>query len=155
MPRGLSKTALNEINALSTGEAFLFLMTIVHDSGTVRVVNNNEDVLSRGNIFTAYPFAIVLNADDEDTLPVIQLSIDNVDRLLVEAVRAAQTAPIVQLELILSSFPDIVEISIPDMALRNVSYNAITMTGTLYVGDILNQRYPEGSVTPQLYGGLF
>lgn len=155
MPRNLSENAVKEINALETGEAFLFLLTITHDSGVIRVVNNNEDVISNGQIFTAYAFEVTLASQDSDSPPLATISFDNVDRMLVDVIRSAAAAPMCNLDLVLSSAPNIIEMSVPDLALRDITYGADKISGTLYVGDILNQRYPADTMTPSSYGGLF
>lgn len=155
MPRTLPAIVIDELNSVSSGEVFLFLIEIDYGTGTHRLVNNNEDVIHNGNVFTAYPFQIVLAPEDGETLPTVQVSFDNVDRLLIDAVRSATTAPVVELKLVLASAPNVAEMVIPDLALRNVSYTANKLTGTLYVGDIMNQKFPADYVTPQQYGGLF
>ncbi len=151
----VSESSLTEINSLSSGEAFLALLTITHDGGTTQIVNNNETVVSNGRTFDPYGFDIILATQDGESLPTVQISVDNIDRALIDIIRQNQTAPEVLLEVVPASSPNVVEISIPDLALRGVDYTATTITGTLYVGDIMNQRFPADNMNPQEYQGLF
>ena len=144
------------VNASATDEAFLFLLTITDSSGDVlRVVNNNEEVISRGNTFIAYPFSIILANDDGNTLPVLQLTIDNVDQMIVEGIRESLQPPMFLLELVLSSDPDTVEKSISQLRLGNIKYDALSVTGILTPMNTLTRRFPAESYTPVNYPGLF
>jgi len=147
------------MNSLNTSEAFLFTIDLTYDDGggpvTYYVVNNNENVFRGSQEYTAYPFEIILDNDNTDTLPAVNLKIDNVDRFFMDAIRSAQSAITVDLNLVLSSEPSISEISISDLVLRELRYDVISIFGSLYVGDILNQKFPADTVNPNNYPGLF
>ena len=154
----LSTRAIRSAQALETDEAWLILLEIDHATlaQPIRVVNNNEDIISNGQTFLAYPFEIVLANDDGEKLPQVSLSIDNVDQTIIRAIRGMGTPPTVDIMLILSDFPDSVEIQISDMTLRGVSWTAQSVTGILYIEDILNKRFPDESINlASGYHGLF
>ena len=60
----------------STDNALLWLLTITTSNEIIRLVNNMEDIVSRGNKYTAYPFNISLPVEDGSK----QLSLDAYDR---------------------------------------------------------------------------
>lgn len=156
--RNLSQNTLYSINSLETGEAFLFLVTIRHPDiadGPIRVVNNTVNIWSNGNEYIAYAFKLSLAIDDGQTLPVISLTIDNIDRKLIEAVRALTSSPEFDLHLVLSSNPNIIEMRLEGMTLIEVEYDAQRITGNLIAGDLLNAPYPSDAITPAQYPGLF
>jgi len=121
-----------------------------------RLVNNTANVSHMGNEYTAYPFDIVFASDDGQKLPEVKLTIDNVDRSLVEAIRGLQEPPAITLKLVLASQPDTVEITISDLILRAVTYDAYSISGTLYAEDIMNSRFPAESIRlASGYTGLY
>ena len=52
------------INLPEIDVAFLHLLTITAQGDVIRLVNNNEDIVSRGDTFSAYPFMLALPVDD-------------------------------------------------------------------------------------------
>lgn len=158
MSRPLSQIAIESSQAQATDETWLTLLEIVHPKLTpsIRVANNTEDVVSRGETFVAFPFEVVLQTDDGEHLPQISLTIGNVDRTLVEAIRSIEDPPSVNLSVILASRPDNPEIEIQKMTLREVTYDAFSITATLLAEDLLNQRHPRDMIsTASGYRGLF
>ena len=157
--RQLSTAALNSMFDGTESEAvWLVLLHVDHPTLTLpfRLVANTEDITSNGEGFAAYPFEITLAPDDGTKLPEVQLTIDNVDRTLVEIIRTLQTPPAIKIQVVLAQQPNTVEIEISNMVLREVSYNAYSITGTLYADDILNARFPEGTMSKASgYFGLF
>jgi hypothetical protein len=155
--RTLSAPALAALNAQSTDKVFLALLTITHPgmAQTVRVVNDMVNLTSRGNDYIALPFQIDLPAEIEEELPRVRLTIDNVDRLLVEAIRTLTSPPTIALEVVLASSPDTVEAGPFPFALRNAEYDSLVVTGELAFEDVLNEGFPAHSFTPNLFPGVF
>jgi len=156
MPRELSADALASLNAQQTGEAWLVLITIDHSSmgSPIRVVNNNEDIVSRGDTFVAFPFELVLPGEDPDGVTKAGLRLDNVDRSVITAIRTLTSPPTVKIEIIISSDMNTPEISFTGMLLRNVSYNAFTIQGDLEFEDLLSEPMTL-QMTPSRFPGLF
>lgn len=156
MSRDVSLSARQALYAQETGEVFLLLLTIDHTSlaAPIRVVNNTVDVISRGLTFLAFPFEITLPDDDAETLSGARLTISNVDRQIVQAVRSISGAPSVLLEVIMASAPDTVEAGPFDFTLRQAQYDAQSVSGALVFEDILNMAIPAHTMTPQLFPGL-
>jgi len=143
--------------AQRTDEVILLLLTITHPDMEmpIRVVNDLQSIMSRGNKFIAFPFEINLPEETSEQLSKVTLRIDNVDRLIVYSLRTLSSAPEVTLEAILATSPDIVEAGPFNMTLRDVKYDALVVEGTLYFEDLLNEPYPGDSFVPAHFPGLF
>ena len=157
MSRPLSIPFKRASNALSTNECFLVLLTITYPptGETYRVVNNSENIVSRGQTYTAYPFNITLPMATSEEVGVARLEFDNVELILVDMLRAATTPPLVNIEVILASRPDFVEIGILNLALRDVSWDASTVRAQLYNEDILSRKFPRQDYNPNENPGMF
>ena len=156
MARLVSATATASMMTEDTDEVWLPLVTISHaDLGApIRVVANNEDIVSRGNTFVGYPFELELPGQADDSPGEARLRIDNVDKQIVEAIRTITGPPTVLIEVILASAPDTVEIAIGAMTLRDVSYDALTIEGVLRFEDITIE--PIGAtITPERFPAIF
>jgi hypothetical protein len=141
----------------NTGEVFLFLLTVSHPSflQPIRLVNNVEPIVSRGQEYIAFPLEISLPPDDGETLPSIQIKASNASLELVDEIRSVVGPMELRLELILASSPDWIEASIENMRVASIQYDkdAITMTAT--VDDLLNLAFPKERYLPSNFAGLF
>lgn len=160
MPRPLSTALKAALYAQQTGEVILAKTTITHASiigGPLRVVNDLQNFVSQGNTYVALPFQVTLPADGEDGRPTVRLVIDNVDRSMVTAIRSIppSSPPTVQIDLVLASTPDVIEISFPNLTLRNVDYDQFVISGDLAVNQDDREPIPYQRYTPQLFPGLF
>jgi hypothetical protein len=156
MARTLSTAAVASANAQDTGEVWLVLLTITHETllNPLRCVNNNEDISSRGLLFTAFPFQIILPSDDPDGVPRATLRIDNVSREALATIRSLNSPPHVTLEVILASQPDVVEIAYNFLTLRNATYDATLIEGELYFDSMFSDPITV-TMTPSRFPGLF
>lgn len=156
MARTLSATAVAAMMDETTDEVFLPLVTISHAdlAQPIRVVANNENIISRGNTYVGYPFDLELPGQADDSPGEARLRIDNVDKQIVEAIRLITGPPSVLIEVILASAPDTVEIAIGSMTLRDVSYDAATVEGVLRFEDVSVE--PIGAIiTPERFPAIF
>lgn len=157
LSRTLSQAARQAINAQETEQVFLLLLTIDHDdlAEPIRVVNNTQDITSRGDPYVAYPFEIALPGEDPESVARVTLRIDNVDRQIVQSLRQVQAPLAVALEVVLASSPDTVEAGPFNMTLVAAEYDALVVTGELAFEDVLNEPFPGHSYIPSEYPGLF
>jgi len=146
-PRSLSSAAKAALTFQETGEIYLMLLTIQHPA----LIPS----LYFGNTYLAWPFQVALPEEREDTVPTIQIVIDNIDRRIMAGIRSLPTAPTVLLEVVLASSPDTVEAGPFNFTLRGVDYDALTITGTLSPEDILNEPFPQYTYSPASFPGLF
>lgn len=153
----LSPLATAASNASASSEVFLYLLTITdpEDTNPAYLVNNSEPIISRGITYQPYPFNIVLGEDDGVRIPTIKLTIDNVDQSITEYIRSTLKPPYIKIELVLSSQPDVIEKSLDNMKLRNVTYDAMTVQGTLEYVNVLTSRFPDASYTAVEFPALF
>jgi hypothetical protein len=154
--RNLSFKAIQSMQATNTTEVWLMLLTIYHHSLSIPIylVNNNENIVSRGNTYIGLPFEVDLPNEDQDAPGAASLTVDNVDRVIVDAIRAMDVPPTITLEVILASTADNVEIAFYDLVLRNVTYDATTVKGSLQWEDILVEPLAL-TMTPARFPGMF
>lgn len=157
MSRDVSLLARQALYAAQTEDAFFVLLTMDHPGLTepVRVTSDAVDTLSRGMVFVAFPFSIVLPDDDERRSPRARLVIDNIDRTIVQTVRSLVTPPVLTIEVIRAADPDTVEAVFTDFRLANVVYDSCVVEADLCVEDFTMEPFPANSFTPSLFPGLF
>ena len=158
MPRNLSNKALQEIFSQNSSDPFLFLITFTHPNYLgqfFRFVNDLQNLTSRGNVFSAMAVKLTLPIEDGNSIPTITLEMDNVPLTIMTELRA-QTAPFsVNIELVLASQPDILEMELSDMLLTKLNYSAEKLTGTLISDNLFAQKIPGSIYSPQHFPGLF
>ncbi|MFH1158065.1 MAG: DUF1833 family protein, partial [Pseudomonadota bacterium] len=98
MSRTVSSPTRQALYAAETGEAFLILLTLNHASlsAPIRVTSDGVETTSRGNVFAAFPFELVLPDDQDNVSPRARLVIDNIDRQIVQAVRTISSASLMR-----------------------------------------------------------
>lgn len=152
----ISPVTARIINASSTDAAFLYLLTITpYGEEPIYLVNNLEPVTSRGITYQPYPFSMILPADDSSRIPAVTITIDNVDKLLIEAIRGQLRPPSIKLELITTMDPDNPEKVLDFLELRDVTYDAMTIQGTLAVANIMSQSWPKERYDPVSFPDIF
>jgi len=114
------------------------------------------ETLAAGYMYAAAPFNITLPDDRDDQISRATLTVDNVDRRIVEAIRSIGSAASVMMRIVTASTPQQVEAGPFEFRLSGVSYDALTVEGTLgYEEDFLNVGFPADDFTPQTTPGLF
>ena len=156
MSNQLSPALLAQLYAQESDVPFLMLATLTHPSfPTIRLVNNSEDIVSNGETFTAFPMRIRLPMDDGESTREVSIEFDNVSLTLIDELRTV-TSPIdVKIDMILSSNPDDIQISLDELKMRNVTYNKQIVSARLYLDSFLNVELTSERYSPKLYPGLF
>lgn len=157
MTRTVSSGTRSALFAQQSSDAFVILLTFTHgDLATpLRVCSNDQDVISRGDLFVAYPFDLTLPDDNEVRTPRARLTIDNVDRQIVATLRALASSPVLTLEVVRAAEPDVVEAFFYDFRLRNVRYDSQVVEADLTIEDFTAEPFPAGSFTPSQFPGIF
>jgi hypothetical protein len=88
-------------------------------------------------------------------VPKAKLSIDNIDRTIVAAIRSINTAPTVLIEIVRAADLSTVEASFPDFQLINITYDAMVVSGDLTVENFTAEPFPAATFCPSLFPGLF
>ena len=158
MSRTLSESAVRAMFAQQTEEAFLCRLEINHDSWSTpyRFINDRVSHIDAGSTeWVGFPFKINLPDDREDEIPLAQLTIDNVDRQIVKAVREITTPATITLWIVLASDIDDVIAGPYDFSFNACSWDSLTVSGSLEFEPILNMSWPEHSFTSITTPGLF
>lgn len=162
MARTLSTKFVEAVNAAETDEAFIALVTISHDDLDTPIKVTSDSVKTEqsssagGDTFEPFPFELDLPDDTDDMSGALaRLRIDAVDRRVVEAVRKIGGVPSVDVEIVLASDPDTVELSWPTFSLSNVRYDAMKIEGDLVLEVLDQEPFPTDSFNPQLFPGAF
>lgn len=155
--------------ASETGRVPILLITFDHadlvapirisTDPTERVLETDTQVvwgtISRGDTFAFFPVSIRL-PDDTDSGPgQMQIELDNVDRAMTEAIREIHSPLSVKVELVMDNAVDTVDLTWPEYTLRNIQYNATTITGTMTLENLTSEPFPGVSFTPATTPGVF
>lgn len=152
--------------ASQTKEAFILLVTISHPTFTedarfcsdpyeLLPTEQVRGVISNGLEYIYMPMQITLPQQDDASIARANIAIDNIDRRIVNAVRRANSAVTVSIQIVLSADPDTVEMSAPDFRLEQVDYDALTVSGNLSLEYFGLEPYPWARFTPSNFPGLF
>lgn len=168
IPNILFDSALLErtVNVASTGEVFIILLSIEHPSlaQPARISNDPTQLLPiaqvRGTIsnsdeYVYLPFEFVFPNQESDTSPAAQLRIDNVSREISTIIDSISSPPTIQIQVVLSSTPDIVELVLRDFKLQRTEWNILAVTGELTVEHFEQEPFPAGRFNPSGFPGLF
>ena len=139
-----------------TEDIWLVLLTLTHATlvEPIRVVNNITRIASNGEHFEAFGFDFEFPADASDRPPQARLVIDNVSLELVETIRSISSPPLVRMDFIRSSAPDVLELTLQGFSLKDTSWDAQRMSGTLAQEDIVTEGYPADNFSPASFRGL-
>ncbi|NOR27613.1 MAG: DUF1833 domain-containing protein [Lutibacter sp.] len=157
MSRTVSNTALQAMLAQETDEIFLTCLTIDHDdlASPILLVNDSTEIVRTAGTFLPFPFTITLPSDSEDTIPTVNLIIDNIDQSIVEVIRSIDTSPNVTMEIILASTPNVIEAGPYTFRWKTSTYDAFSVTSSLGYDDILDEPFPSLTFGPSNFPGMF
>lgn len=158
MARELSVTAKQAVYATQTGEVFLVLLELSHPqmAEPIRVTSDGIATVVDGVTYQPYPFQIAMPPDADDAPPRVQLAIDAIDRSIIQAVRGLSGEPItVRQWVVLASSPSTVEAGPFEFKMREVEYDAYTVTGSLQYADLVGEPYPADLFAPSTTPGVF
>jgi hypothetical protein len=167
MSRTLSLNLREAMFSQESSEVPIFLITITHPSlddpihlSTDPTTRLSEDPLvyctpSRGTDFIFAGVAITIPNEEDRSPPSSKLIIQNIDRELIPLARSISSPASAQIEVVLGSDPDTVEISLAAMDMVNLIYNQETLTWDLIIDSMVTEPYPSGKFTPASFSGLF
>ena len=152
----LSLHAVDQMYRSSSEDPVLMLLHLTFpDASEYFYVNNREDIISNGQTYTAFPFDFVLPDDNPDSEPELNITISNVGLELIDSFRGNTQDITAEINMVFASFPDFSEISITDLVVRNISYDARAINITLAYEDILNTTIPSSIYSPTDFPGLY
>ena len=156
MPRALTSAMLRQLSAQESDDVALVLLTLSRaDWGdATRLVADEEEVTSRGQLFMPYAFTFLLPTDGDEA-PTAKLVVDNVARDLVDNVWAVTGPVSVMLEIVLASAPDTLVTSWTGFEMRAITGDSSQISGELAFENLREQRFPKGRFYPSNFPGLF
>lgn len=159
MARKMSTAALAAVGAQQTSEVFLFLLDISLTIDDVLehyyFVNNTQQIIRKGTTYLPLAFRITLPAEG-DEIAAATITIDAVDRQIIEVMRKAEDVPEVSFSLILASTPDADAEAGPfNFQLKKVNYNSMSLQAELSTGNHLDGAFPRVIKTPYYFPALF
>lgn len=156
MSRTVPANVLEATQAQETGEVVLYLLTVTSAdlAGPLHFVDNTVSISSRGNVYSPAPFSMGLPADLETEIKDVTLTIDAVNREIINAIRTTQETISILVEVIVASDPDTVLAS-ADFDVQASSYRATDANLSLGFEPILIEPFPAARFTPSNAPGLY
>lgn len=138
-------------------DPWLDLLTVSHPDlpDPLRWVRDKVGVTSRGEVFTPFPFDVTPPGEGEDGPTAARITIDNVDKRMVELMRALATPPTLLIETVLRSAPDDVEMEFPPFELRVVTGDRMQLQGELVDDDDGAEPVMRWLFTPSMAPAVF
>jgi hypothetical protein len=152
---GPSALAIRALLGLEPDEVVIALLTIEHEAiETIRVCNDDRDLVSNGQTFLSFPFNITVPGDSDEP-GAGRLEIANLDLSIVEAIEAMDGPSTSTVQIILASDPDKVEFEWTNLTLRSVSGDDVVVLGVIGHPPIDAMPYPPVRVTMRDFPGLY
>jgi len=157
MPRTVSLPAMQGALAQETDEVYLVLLEVDHSTfpSPLRFVNNDADITSGGNVYTAFPFDAQLPDDTEEKEPLATLRITNVSRELIDEIRSIQSPPSMTISVVLESSPNTIEWGPLDLETRGVTYDADNIIFKLAYSAFTREPFPYRTFDSVSFPGMF
>lgn len=155
MPNQITDALRAQFFAQESNDPFLMLVTLQNTSFILRLVNNSSDIVSNGNTFTAYPMKIRLPIDDGETARDIQIDFDNVSLEMIRNIRSVTESIGVSIQMVLASQPDVIQMSLDDLLIGNITYNATKISASIVMDNFLSVEMTSERYTPNNFPGMF
>lgn len=158
-----------ELDKQSSAELYLMFLTLTHPSlpDPIRVVSDPEDFILDGDHYQGFDFELAILNDSEQA-PRAQLTVQNVDRIIGQAVFAADEPVRVEIQVIagsqfdFSAFPRVPDgVSVERMYrakylyLTEVEGTIFTISGVLRSWDYTQETWPGIRATSARLPGLY
>jgi len=153
----LSPAATGAVLAPETGKVFLHLLTIETSGGAIlRFVDNNQNIVSRGDTYSAAGFTIILPEQTDDAPRPCRLAIDNTDLSIYQVIKqAAGQSVSITVAVIMADTPDVYERGPLKYRLRNVRATKETIEGEVYDFYLSDRKFPKDTYSPEDFEGMF
>jgi hypothetical protein len=153
----LSPELLAQLFSQESNDPFLMLVTLNHSSmpQPLYFCANAVEVISNGITFLPFPVKIVLAPDDGESSREIQMIFDNVSREIIDELRTVTDPIEVQIDMVLASNPNYIQLSILDLKIKSINYDRQKINAKLYLDNFLTVGLPSEKYVPSQYKGLF
>lgn len=152
----VSATTRQTLYAQSTGEAFLVLLTIRHADllDPIRLTSDGVATVRSDGSYQPFPFEIQLPNQNDENDAGVTLTIDIVDRQVIDLLLSIDTAPMLDIEVILASDPESPIVRYPGLRWETSGFNGLTLSGSLRVDDFADEPL-AATFTPSRFTALF
>jgi hypothetical protein len=153
----LSDPATRAVLAPETDKVFLHLLTIEVAGGSpLRLVDNTQDIVSRGETYSAVGFSIILPEQNADGPRPCKLAIDNTDLSIFTAIKWAVGRTVtVTVCVIMADTPDVYERGPLKYRLRNVRATKESIEGEVYDFCLADRKFPRHTYSPEDFEGMY
>jgi len=153
----ISQAAAGAVTAPETEKVFLHLLTIETSGGaTLRFVDNNQNISSRGSEFSAAGFSLILPEQTDNAPRPCRLAIDNTDLVIFQTIKQAVGQDVtVTVCVIMADTPDVYERGPLKYRMRNVRATKETIEGEVYDFYLIDRKFPKDTYTPEDFQGMF
>ncbi|MGD9850101.1 MAG: DUF1833 family protein [Nitrospirales bacterium] len=160
MSRPITPAVLTSMLAQESAEGYVITLDLDHPTMTdpIRVCSHQTDFRSQGQTYLACPFQIDGPADSQDAPPQVPLSVQNVDRRIVQGVRSippGEGEMSVRMGVVTTRFPDVEEYGPFHFVMKTVRYTREVVTGELSFENILSRPVSWARFTPNDHQGMF
>lgn len=157
MSRNLSDRHRRSANARETDDCWVSLLVIEHASleEPLRFNNSGAEIVSNGEVYSPFPFMLLLPEDSEESVGQARLTIDNTSREIMATIRGLRPEPLITVSVVIAETPDVVEIQLPPLPLKNISYDDFMVEGQIAAEDYAGEPFPAGKFTPADFPGMF
>lgn len=161
-----SQTFKQAAYAQQTDEVFIALLTFTSPElvAPVYVASDPYELLPNANVkgvlsndieFVFLPFDIYLPRDDTTGSVSAKLKVENIDRSIIQYLRAIKKPVQVKIQIVLSNDVNFIEMQYDNFRLSNVSYDGQFIEGDLTLDYWGLEPFPSGRFTPSGWPGLF
>lgn len=167
----LSPEAIKQLYSTDSDSSLVTLLTVydidnitpiitLADNYLQRLSETDEEITygvrSRGRDYIFLPISISLPSEEQNGSPArCQIVMKDVTRYITPIIRTLTSPPKIKIELVLSSTPDLVEISYEELFISNFQYNSEQVSADLSSVELEREPFPAYSFTPQFFPGLF
>ena len=157
MSNPLNTEFISQLMSQESSDPFITLVTLTHEdfSEPIYLCNNSVDIISRGNTFLAFPMKIVLPPDDGESARTVSLEFDNVSLALINSLRSVTSEINLDLEMILASMPDVIQMELLELKLQSINYDKTKIRCTLALDNFLNTEMTSEKYGPTNFSGIF
>ena len=159
MTRPTTPSFVSAFNAAQTEHALITLLKLTDpDTGEVfRFCNDAVNVPAGpdGSEYLAFPFDVVYPTHEDGKISQAALSITNIDRRLIDNLRLVNKPLRVELIAVLSDDFTAPVATWVGYEWKELSFNAISISGTMTRESFLNEPYPKKLMGGQTNPGLF
>lgn len=164
--RVLSTRSRRAAYAQETEEVFIVLVTLTNSNweDDVRISTDPSQLLpiaqirgtiSNGKEYVFCPFDISLPGENDEGSGVARISIDAIDRRIIQLIRSASRNIGITIQVVLESAPNAPQLTVTNFRLDKIEYDAMSVSAEISSGFLDNEPFPYQRFVKSKYPGMF